>query len=263
MTSSLAIRIEHGLRLLESLAVARAVAEILVRPCFSELARMSGRHKDRWSRHTKPSLDAIVSYLADAGLDAVAFDTPRGREIVATAEVENGVRVREMAVPETRYSIVIAMPLVVAELDLVVDSACDLAAAVHAAAGYIALEPRHGLAHQVAIPGSRPKERVGLSEQRLRERRGRGRYEDRIVNELAGVEWGTFLGPGHLPKVKLDEVRRSDAFARVVEIAPTLAYFQVTENPMDDLTESFEDKLIVARRALAPLLMDVSAISLE
>lgn len=263
MTPSLAIRIEHGLRLIESPAAAKAVAEILVRPCFSELARLSGRHKDRWSRHTKPTADAVLGYLTDSSFDAAAFDTPRGREIAASAEVENGVRVREMAVPQTRYSIVVAMPLVATELTLVVDSVCELAAAVHAAAGYIALEPRYGLAHKVAIPGSRPHERVGLSEQRFRERRGRGRYEDRIVAELAGIEWGTFLGAGHLPRIDLEEVRRSGTFTRVDLITPELAYLQVTEDPMDDLSEGFESRLIAARRALASLLMDVSGISLE
>jgi hypothetical protein len=58
-------------------------------------------------------------------------------------------------------------------------------------------------------------------------------------------------------------VRRSGAFARVVEVTPTLAYLQVTEDPLDDLTEGFEQKLIAARQALAPVMMDASAISLD
>jgi hypothetical protein len=168
-----------------------------------------------------------------------------------------------MAIPETRYSAVIALPLVAAALEAVIGSACDLAAALSAATGFIALEPRYGLAHSAALGGSRPKERVGLSTQRFRERRGRDRYEDRLVAEFAAVEWGTFLGPGHLPKINLDDLRRSGAFARVIENTPALVYLQVTEDPMDDLTEGFENKLVAARRALAPLLMDVSTISLD
>jgi hypothetical protein len=263
VTPSLAIRLDFGLRLVETPAAARAVAEVLVRPCFAELERLSGRRKDRWSRHGKPSVDAIVSYLTDPSLNAVAFDTKRNRELVASGEVENGVGNRGAVVPALRSIAYLVIPLVPAELKAVVAGVCDLAAALHAAAGFIALDARHGLAHEVALGGFRPRERVGLSEQRFRERRGRHHYDDRLVTELAGVEWGTFLGPGHLPKIDLDELRRSAAFARVVEITPSLAYVQVTADPMDDLTEGIEAKLIVARQALAPLLMDVSAISLE
>src|ERR1051325_5845552 len=126
-------------------------------PCFAELARLSGRHKDRWSRHRKPDADAIVTYLLDASLDAVAFDTPRSGELVASAEIDNGSRVREMATPETRHSIVIALPLVAADLGLVIHSICELAAVVDAAAGFVTLEPAYGLAHRVAVGGSRPK----------------------------------------------------------------------------------------------------------
>lgn len=103
----------------------------------------------------------------------------------------------------------------------------------------------------------------GLGPQRFRERRGRGHYDDRLVAELAGVEWGTFLGPGHLARLDLDQVRASGAFACIREVTPQLAYLQVSDDPADDLTEGLETKLQAARRALAPLLMDVTGISLE
>ena len=263
MTQTLAIRIEHGVRLAETPAAARSLAAILIRPCFAELARLSGRNKDRWSRQRKPDADAIVTYLLDASLDAIALDTPRSGDLVASAEIENGSRVRDMAPPETRHSIVIALPLVPVELDAVIRSICELAGVVHAAAGFVALEPTYGLAHRVAVGGSRPKERPGISQQRFRERRGRGRHEDRLATELASVEWATFLGPGHLARLDLAALRASGAFAFVTEVTPQLAYLQVSEDPTDDLTEGFEAKLQAARRALAPVLMDVSAISLE
>ncbi len=78
------------------------------------------------------------------------------------------------------------------------------------------------------------------------------------------MEWGTFLGPGHLARLDLGQVRASGAFARVVELAAgQLVYLQVSEDPTEDLTEGVEAKLQEARRALAPVLMDVSGISLE
>jgi hypothetical protein len=265
LVSWLAIRLDFGLRLVESPDVARAVGEVLVRPCFAELSRMGGRRKDRWSRHRKPSAEAIASYLTDPNLDAVSLDTKRSQAIVvASAEVENGIRERGPSVPpETRHPATIVIPYVTAELEAVTSSVCDLARTVRAAAGYIALEPKYGWAHEVALGGARPRERVGLSEQRFRERRGRGWHDDRLVAELAGVEWGNFLGPGHLARLDLGQVRASGAFARVVELGPQLAYLQVSEDPAEDLTEGFEDRLVAARRVLAPVLMDVSGVSLE
>jgi len=258
----LAIHLDFGLRLVDSPAEARAVAEVLVRPCFATLSRVSGRQKDRWSRHGEPSVEAIASYLTDPSFDAVSLDTKRGQEIVATAQVDNGVGRPGAPVPETRCAATIAMPYASAELEAVVASVCDLARTVRAAAGFIALEPTYGFAQEVALGGSRPRERVGVSEQRFRERRGRGHYDDRLATELAGVEWGTFLGPGHLARLDVGQLQASGAFVRVKEVTPQLVYLQVSEDPTADLTDGFEAKLQAARHALAPVLMDVSQISL-
>ncbi len=262
--SWLAIHLDFGVRLVESPEEARAVGEVLVRPCFATLSRLSGRRKDRWSRHGKPSAEAIGSYLTDPSIDAVSLDTKPGQEITAMAEVENGVRQRGPSVPsETRYPATIAIPYVAAELEAVVSGVCYLARTVRAAAGYLALEPKYGWAHEVALGGFLPRERVGLSEPRRRERRGRFHHADRLATELAGVEWGNFLGPSHLARLDLGQVRASGAFARVAELAPGLVYLQVSEDPAEDLTEGFEAKLQAARRALAPVLMNTSGISLE
>ncbi len=142
--SWLAIHLDFGLRLVESPDAARAVGEILVRPCFAELTRLSGRRKDRWSRHSKPSAEAIAGYLGDASLDAVTLETKRGQEIVATAQVDNGVGRPDAHVPETRCAAHVAIPYVAADLEAVLAGACDLARTVRAAAGYVALEPKYG-----------------------------------------------------------------------------------------------------------------------
>jgi hypothetical protein len=260
----LSMHLDFGLRLVEAPTEARAVAEVLIRPCFAALGRLSARRKDRWSRHGKPSVDAIAGYVTDPSLDAVSLDTERGQEIVATAQVDNGVGRPSAPVPETRCSATIVIPYVAEELEATVGGVCDLARIVRAAGGFVALEASYGLAHEVALGGFRPRERVGVSEQRFRERRARGQSDDRLANELAGVEWGTFLGSGHLARIQLDQVRSTDAFVRVAELVPQeLTYLQVTEDPLDDLTEAFEAKLGAARRALMPLMMDVSGVSLE
>jgi hypothetical protein len=259
----LAVHLDHGEALLDQPRAAHAVGEILVRPCFGKLRRLSARRRDRWSKYTKPSAEQIAAYLGDVSNDAISLDSGRSGELVAGAEIENGVGREAARVFATRLQGYIVVPHTPGDIEAVVTGVCDLASVLGVSAGFIALETSYGLAHRAVVMGSRPKERVGLSQQRLRERRGRHHYDDRLVAELAGVEWGTFLGPGHLAKVDLAELRRSGAFARVVEVTPTLAYLQVTEDPLDDLTEGFEQKLIAARRALAPLLMDVSAISLK
>jgi len=261
--NSYAVRLDYGLSVVDAPATAQEVAAILTRPCFAELSRLSARNKDRWSKSAKPTAEQIAAYLLDRANDAISLDTKRGGELVAGAEVENGIGRPGAPVPQTRSAAYLVIPVVPADRGPFVTGVCDLATALHAAAGFIAVEPSYALAHRAALGGSRPKERVGLSEQRFRERRGRGRFDDRLAAELAGIEWGTFLGPGHLAKIDLGSLRRSGAFARVVEVAPGLAYLQVTEDPVDDSTEGFELRLIAARRVLAPLLMDVSAISLE
>lgn len=263
MTSSLAIRLDFGDAIVNVHAVAHAVAGVLGRPCFSELSRLSGRRRDRWSKHVSPSVETIAKYLTDETNDAISLDTKRGGELVASAEIENGIGREAAPVFATRLIAYVVIPFVPAELETVIVGVCDLAVVLHAAAGFIALEPSYGLAQRAALHASRPKERMGVSEQRFRERRARNFYADRIASELAGVEWGTFLGPGHLHRIDLGELRRSGAFERIVEVTPQLALLQVTSNPMDDLTAGIESKLAAARVALAPVLMDVSAISLE
>lgn len=104
----LAIHLDFGLQLVASPAAARAVGEIFVRPCFAALNRMSARRKDRWSRHQAPSESGIAGYLTDPSCDALSLDTKRGQEVVATAEVENGVRQRITAASVAAAAVIAA-----------------------------------------------------------------------------------------------------------------------------------------------------------
>src|SRR5205814_2485366 len=122
------------------------IAEILMRPCFASLSRLSARRKDRWSKHAKPSVESIATYLADATNDAISMDTKRGQDLVASAEVENGVGRDAAPIVATRLQAYAAIPYVAESLEAVVTGVRDLASALGAAAGFISLEPSYGLA---------------------------------------------------------------------------------------------------------------------
>ncbi|HEY0252366.1 MAG TPA: hypothetical protein VGC41_12615, partial [Kofleriaceae bacterium] len=94
--------------------------------------------------------------------------------------------------------------------------------------------------------------------------RGRDWHADQIATELSGVEWGTFLGPGHVARVDLEVLRASGTFDRVVELVPgRLGYLQVTADPTDDLEAAIEAKLIAARHAVSTILLATDDVTLE
>ena len=76
---------------------------------------------------------------------------------------------------------------------------------MRATAGFVAVEPTYGLAHRIAIGQSIPKDRVGLSAQRIAERRVRDFKSEQLDTRLAGLEWGTFVGAAVRQKLDLDE----------------------------------------------------------
>jgi hypothetical protein len=202
------------------------------------------------------SVDSIVAILRDRRNRGASFESARRGEVVAGGRIENGT----VAVDAVSN---LAFPLVAADVETVVASICDLAGALDTVAGYVTVEPNYRLAQEAALGGGLPKPRVGLSDQRRRGRRRRGWPLAQRESMLTGVEWGTFLGGGHLAQLDIEHVKNSNAFDRVVTISPRLAFLQLTRDPADELTEDFEARLVRAREALAPILMDVSDVSLE
>lgn len=262
MEPTLAIHLKFGLHLVDELVVASSVAEILSRPCFGVLDRLCGRVNGKRTHHSEPSVQGIIGHLTSSFVDGAYLDAKDGRETVALCEVENGARIREMMPPSIRYAVMLAIPFVEAEVSEVVTAACDLATCLQAGTGYVALEPRFGWAHDIALGRSRPRDRPGVSFQRFQERCSRSSYDDRLVTELGGIEWGTFLGRGHLAQIDMESVRASGVFARIEQLGPELVYVQVTEHAADDLTDELEERLVEARRVLAPVLMRVAQLSL-
>lgn len=261
MTPTLAIHLKFGRHLVDDPVIASAVAEIVSRPCFRVFDRLAGRVHGKLAHPSEPTVLGIARHLVNSFYDAAYLDAKEERELLAMCEIENGTRIRELMPSSIRYAVKIAMPFVADDLNEVVSAACDLAVCLQAGVGYITLEPLFSLAHQVARGDVRPRERPGVSPRRFRERQERSAYGDQLMTELCGLEWGTFLGPGHLAQIDVEAVRASGVFARVARLSPELAYLQVTEDAADDLTLAFEERLVAAREVLAPVLMPLAGVS--
>jgi hypothetical protein len=246
---------------------AARVAEIVSRACLAgHLRRVCAYRGERWGEHARVNPDAIQRVLMDERNEAASFDSGRRGELTASAEIQSGPMIRPKGPPATRYAAYVVVPYVAEQLGEVISSVGDLAVALDAAAGFVALEPGHGLAHRVATGGSWPKPRVGLSDQRRRERRARHRKAELLGDHVANVEWMTLLGPGHLARISVEALRASGVFFGVVELVPhRLALLRVTADPTDDLssTSRLEQELDAARAALAPIRMDVSDVTLD
>jgi len=229
-----------------------------MRPCFRDLERVSAHRGDRWVQHAPMSPDAIVAILGEPENSAVSFETDRRKELVASAEIKT----RDVHEGAIRFYGYLAFP-VPEDLDTTIAAVCELADVLDTGAGFVAAEPDHLSAQRVALGGFDLKPRPGLSMRQAIERRGSDRHFRRRHNEIAGPEWGTFLGAEHLVRLDLERVRASGAFERVVRVSPRLAYLQVTADPADDLRDDFEIKLQAARSALAPILMDVKDVNFD
>jgi len=263
VSATVAVRLDFGRVLLDDSAAVRRAAEVMSRPSFDALDRVSARRKDRWLNHAKRGAEVIAEYLSDPKNDSAFFDTKRGSELVATGEIENGLRGRTPEVRTTAVRCHVVLPMPHDGVERLIADVLELAGIVATGAGFVGVEPDYGLAHRHALGGSRPKERTGLSELRQRGRRAREWKSELIATHLATVEWGTLLGAGYLDRIDLAKIRASGAFARVVDVSPELAFLQVTADPRDDLTGELEAKLPAARHALAPLLMDISDVNLD
>lgn len=260
VSSMLAVRLDFERVIAGDATTAHRLAELLDRTSFSVFERIAGRIKDRWSKYVPRTGDGLVQHLLDPTLDAVSMES-KGKDLIAAAEVQTRLRNREPGPTALHAHVVCPMPA--DGIDAFIDGVCGVAAALETGAGFVAMEPTFGLAHRIAVGSSRPKERDGLSPLRQCGRRARDWKSELIGTKLATLEWGTFLGPGHLDQIDLRELRDSGAFARVVKVSPSLAYLQVTPNPADDLSGALEEALPRAREALAPLLMDISDVNLD
>ena len=231
------------------------MAETLVWPELAILSPVSARRLDRWSKHAPAT---VASYLGDEKNDSVSLDNGRAGELTASAEIETGTRINVGSPPATRFMAYLALPLDMNGLEGVLDATLALAAKLSVSTGFVTVEPTYGLAHRTAVGHSIVKERSGLSLHRMRERHVRDYKNELTDTQLSGVEWGTFLGAGHLDRVDWALVRKANVFERIVEVTPSLYFLQLTADPVDDLSPEIEERYRRAREALASVLLDTT-----
>lgn len=269
MKPTLVLRLEHAFIPGKDPAAARSIGEILTRPCFALLGRVClETYAGRSKRHATKSAAAIASYLCDPECDVVDLDPGRGRELIAGAYIVSGMS-READNWE-----VYPAPLcsnVVVPLDPDTRSACmgaflDLAIALRAIAGCVSTEMDYGLADKLARGRGIPTvedalQQPGLSIRRLRERRA---YDMRKLDRrIHGPEWGLFLSREHLRALPATEIEASGVFAEVHRLTDELVFLQLTSDPANALRADYDQLLDPAREVLAPLLMDISRITVE
>jgi hypothetical protein len=244
MTPVLSIRLDFEVTAAQAPDTASRVAEILNRPCFAVLDRIVGA-----SGELPKSAVAITEILLD--LDATLRLTGTYEEtVIARCDIEYG--------PNGRRFAVLVLPYVPRWLDSALVAIVELAHVLRAVSGAIATEPDyiHGVNYAFGALVAGPIDsspRPGLSELRLRER-SRGSN----ATEIGGPEWGMFLGAGHIARVSFSALRDSNAFSRVIAVAPDLIFIQLTADPLDDFTDAFETNLERAAEVLAPVLMDLT-----
>jgi hypothetical protein len=260
MQPTLVLRLAHALVPARDTAVVSTMAEIMTRPCFAPLERVSLETRGgRNMHHTRPSAEVIQKHLCDPRCDVVDMDSGRQGDLIAAARLPTGLLL------EPDYWVAFPAPL---EPQIIVphdpglareriDAFCDLAAIVHAIAGCVSMENGFGHAHRVGIgrstqPAKLMNTQPSLTLRRLAERK---RYSKRKLDrEVPAPEWGLFLGRRHLEVVPADEIEASGVFHQVRRLSDELVFLQLTEDPADALRPDYDALLDPVRRVLAPIL---------
>lgn len=258
MQPTLVLRLEHALVPARDATVVRTMAEIMTRPCFASLKRVSlETRRGRNLHHAKPTAETIQAFLCDLRCDVVDMDSGRQGELSAAARLPTGLTLGQYywvayPAPLEPHIIVLHDPELARAR---IDAFCELAAIVQAAAGCISMENGFGIAERLGFGGSSQQlvdMQSGLTLRRLAERR---RYDKRKLDlEVPVPEWGLFLSRRHLDKVPVSELEASGVFHQVRRLSDELVFLQLTADPADALRPDFDSLLDPVRRVLAPVL---------
>ncbi len=255
LVNTLVLHIDHRVAPCSDAGCAVAVAEILARPCFDALSRVAINVKHRDRAHHAKTAEAIADALLATDSDAAVLDNGRVGELVASARIWTGRHIATYADPKPFLASYVVVPYDPMRRDALVDGFVELVTALSAVAGYATLERDFARGRDAALSTAPPQAEVRDDPRRARERKGHYWYDKRVQRELSGPDWGLVLGPEHLEHVTLDRavfpIIRDAGVSRVVFLSP---------EPADVLADAFAGKLDAARRALAPLLMDVSKV---
>jgi hypothetical protein len=260
MQPTLVLRLAHALMPARDAMVVSTMAEIMMRPCFAPLKRMSlETRRGRNLHYTRPSSEVIRAYLCDPQCDVVDMESGRQGDLIAQARLPTGLLLEPdywVAYPAP-LKIYIILPHDPGLARTRIDAFCELALVVQATAGCVSMENGFGLAQRVGLGGStQPAKLVhmqpGLTLRRLAERR---RYDLRKLDrEVPAPEWGLFLSRGHLDVVSADALEASGVVHQVRRLSDDLVFLQLTADPADALRPDFDALLDPVRRVLAPVL---------
>jgi hypothetical protein len=290
----LGLHLDHRIAPGEDAHLAGTIAEILARPCFAQLTRVAAQFRDRDPSYQSKHPSSIAGALGTPAAIAVVLDCGRRDDPTATVRICTRRHLRtppplpasasstaspspspspisppsalaphadlSATSPHTDPSppflaSIFVVPAPRADAPAILDAFVDLAAALQAVAGYIAVEPDHDRAHRAALAQSPSREDVRDHYRRTQERRAHSWYDRAIDAQLAGPEWGILLGPRHLGRIAPDP-----ACFPVIRDAGAAKLALLSASPADALEPPFERRLDAARQALAPLLMDVSTV---
>lgn len=139
-----------------------------------------------------------------------------------------------------------------------VDGLVALASSLKAVSGFVAVEPDFDRAHRAAHnKAPRPEDVPDYPALRRRERAGHDWHDKQLETRVSGPEWGLVLGPAHLDRVN---IRLNDPFVQIRDTGESRLAL-LTSDPLGALEPGFEAKLEAARRALAPILMDLTDVA--
>lgn len=253
--TSLGLRLDHRLWPSRSPAAAQAVGEALDHPAFRELRRVAWNRGDRDSKHQPRTAKAVADILLSPDYDSAVLDSGRTGELTATAAIYTGRHVRNYPVENQIIHSYVVVPLDPAHPLEIVEGFALLASALDVLSGCICVERSQSSARTAAFGNAPPLHEVRDFPRRTKERKAYSWYWEKNETEIAGPEWGLFLGPGHLARVTPDPT-----VFPVIRDAGQGKLVLLSENPEDALTEAFDAQLEQARRALGSVMMDVSEV---
>jgi hypothetical protein len=252
----------------------RAIADILMRPCFAPLERAAWQNDHgRETGHTTMTHSVIEAYLGNPECDMLKMDSGRHREPIAVVNVWTGwtdlsYQGKGGLTAVAPWITTIVLPHDPELIRARVQACCELARVLHALTGAISSESTFGHAHSFALgfhpsPLAQALLQPGMSEQRVREQDCHAGMLETLDREIGGPEWAMFLGREHLRRLPLERIAASGVFARAERLDENLAYLQLTEDPLDALRDDYDDMLDRAREVLAPIQADLSNVQVE
>jgi hypothetical protein len=262
---SIVARFNHAFAPNTAPEAVRALEEILTRPCFEVLSRISAMRGDRQVEFRPKTPSGITEILRRPANDSLMLDSGRRGELVAAGRFDTG----RTAITSNPNRPAQLLSYVVLPVDragpALLDAFRDIAVALATVSGAVTAEPSFGDAQDFALSIQRDrKEDLAIgrtTELRLRERAAHLFSLGELDRRIGAPEWGLFLSAGHIRSVPPDTLQRKAIFADVRTLRPgQLMYLQATPDPADTLRPEFERTLGAVRDSLKPVLMDASLV---